>query len=120
MHWRLMDIPVFEKRTGEIDASVFNTIKLSRIRLKENLRFEAEGLRTLDLILDKDTWIVVDRAIHEIPVMAWTEFQDKGRDNLHLPIKCTKLYYHAHAPIIEKRVLECAVKRINELLHPEK
>ena len=116
MNWRLIDIPVYEKRPGEISASIYNNIRLGKIRLKQNLHLELEGLRSLEFILEDDAWIVVDRNLNELPVMAWTDFQIKGRDNLHLPIKCTILYYHAHAEKLEKQILDAACNYISELL----
>jgi len=116
MNWRLQDIPVFEKKETEIPAKVYNTIRLGKIRLKKNFRLEPDGLRSLDLILEDDAWIVVDRDLNDLPVMAWTDFQVRGRDNLHLPIQCKLLYYHQHAEKIQTMVLDFAYHKIEELL----
>ena len=116
MHWRLVDIPVFERKECELPANIYNTIHLGNIRFRHEFRFEPEGLRSLDLILDDRDWIVVDRDLNDLPVIAWTDFQTKGRDNLHLPVKCTLLYYHAHADKIEKTVLDYAFNKISELI----
>jgi hypothetical protein len=111
---RLEDIPVYEKKIKPIEANIFNAIRVRQLRLKKSLRFELKDLRTLDLILENDAWIVVDRSLNDIPVMAWIDFSH--RDNLHLPVECTILYYHAHAEKIEQKILEYAAVRVKEIL----
>jgi len=110
----LEDIPVYEKKTGQLDANLFNSIRVRQLRLKRSLRFEIKGLRTLDFILENDAWIVVDRDLNDIPVIAWTDFPH--RDNLHLPVVCTILYYHVHAEKLEEQILEYASIRVKEIL----
>ena len=106
MNSRLIDIPVYERKTCEISSVVFNKVRLELIRRRHGFRITPEGLRSLDLILEDDAWIVVDRDQNDLPVMAWTDFHVKGRTNLHLPIKCTVLYYHMHAAKIEDKIIE--------------
>ena len=108
----LDDIPVYEKASQALDAGRFNEIRVKQLRLKKSIRFELKGLRTLDLILENDAWIVVDRDLNDIPVLAWTDFPH--RDNLHKPVECTLLYYHAHAEKIKDQVLETAAEYLRE------
>ncbi|MDH5766446.1 MAG: hypothetical protein OEZ38_10570, partial [Gammaproteobacteria bacterium] len=69
-------------------------------------RFPIPKLKHLDLILQKDAWIVVDRALSDFPILAWTSFQTEHRDSLHEPIQCEIRIFHFAASMILKRTLE--------------
>ena len=116
MHWRLENIPVFEKKEYPIPADIFNTIRLGKIRKKKDFYFTSEKFRALAILLEDEEWIVVDRDLNELPVMAWTEFHKKGRNNLHLPVSSTFLSYHQHAETIAVKILDFAVESIQEIL----
>ena len=66
--------------------------------------------------MQKDAWIVVDRALHDYPIVAWTNFQIEHRDNVHEPIKCKILYFHANATMIKARTLEAKDNILSEEL----
>jgi hypothetical protein len=85
-------------------------------RLGKQVRFRIPGLKHLDLILQKDAWIVVDRALHDYPIIAWTEFEVKGREAIHEPIKCKIRYFHANATMIKARTLEAMDMLLSEEL----
>lgn len=85
-------------------------------RLGKQIRFRIPGLKHLDLILQKDAWIVVDRALYDYPIIAWTEFETEHRDNIHEPIKCKILYFHANATMIKTRTLEAMETVLSEEL----
>ena len=48
----------------------------------------------------------MDRAFNDIPVVAWVDFQGRGREQLHEPVACTIRYFHANAALILRRSLE--------------
>ena len=72
-------------------------------------------MRTLDFLLDEETWIIVDRSLNDIPVMAWLDFETKDR-SLHEPLNCTLNLYHVHATIIQPRVIEAMTLLLGEKL----
>lgn len=106
MRSRLDDLPVFETRLGTVPAADYNLVQIALKRLGDPLRFELPRLRTLDLVLEKDAWIVVDRSLNDIPVLAWLDFRTVHRANLHEPIDCERRTYHTHALIIIDKVIE--------------
>ena len=85
-------------------------------QLGKQVRFRIPRLKHLDLILQKDAWIVVDRALYDYPIVAWTEFETKHRENLHEPIKCKIRYFHANATMIKSRTLEAMEMLLSEEL----
>lgn len=106
MSSHLNDIPIFEQQASRVAAADFNLVQIALNRLGEPLRIPLTGLRSLDLILERGAWIVVDRNLNEIPVLAWTDFQTEGRGTLHEPIPCLLKTYHIHAPMILTQVTE--------------
>ncbi len=116
MYSRHDEVPVFEYRDGVIDAPYYNTVQTAFRRLGEEIRFSIPQLKTLDLILQRDAWIVVDRALNDIPVAAWTNFDTARREALHAPVHCQLRLFHASAGVIIKRVLEAMELLLGERL----
>ena len=114
---RLEGIPRYKTLTTSVPASMYNEVRLALLRLNDTIRFPITGLRTLQLILDKDTWVVVDASLNDVPVLAWTGFEAVQRDNLHEPISCKLYMYHAHATIIVDVVLRELHKELDNRLH---
>lgn len=106
MRSRLDDLPVFETRHVNVRAEDFNLVYIALKRLGSPLRVELPRLRTLDLVLEKDAWIVVDRSLNDIPVVAWIDFNVSHRQTLHEPVACERRTYHTHALLIIDKVFE--------------
>lgn len=106
MRSRLDDLPVFETRQVTMRAEDYNLVHIALKRLGNPIRVELPRLRTLDLILEKDAWIVVDRSLNDIPVIAWIDFNVSHRETLHEPVPCERRSYHTHALIIVDKVIE--------------
>jgi hypothetical protein len=104
MSGRLDDIPVFERKQTTVPAADFNLVQIALNRLGEPLHIPLTVLRSLELILERESWIVVDRDLNDIPILAWTDFQSGGRTTLHAPIPCQLKTYHLHAPVILEQV----------------
>ena len=111
----LTDIPVYQKLKTAVSAEHFNLVQIALKRLGSPIRLELPKLRTLDFLLDQETWIIVDRTLNDIPVMAWLDFETKDR-GLHEPLNCTLNLYHAHANIIHPRVIEAMTLLLGEQL----
>lgn len=116
MYIRHDEVPVFEYRDGVIDAVHYNTVQTAFKRLGEEIRLRIPRLKTLDLILQRDAWIIVDRAFNDVPIAAWTNFDIERRDALHTPVHCQLRLFHANAGILIKRVLEAMELLLGEQL----
>jgi len=116
MKSKLEDLPTFETLQVVVEAIHYNLVQVALRRLGSPLRFELPKLRTLDLHLEHDAWIVVDNSLNDIPVMAWVDFDTSERDNLHKDIPCTLKIYHSHASILIEKVLEAMTLLIGEQL----
>ena len=116
MYTRLDDIPIFELRDGKISALHFNHVQVALNRLGSSLRYPIPKLKHLDLILQKDAWIIVDRVLNDIPIAAWTDFKTEHREDLHQPIPCKLRIYHANANLILDRTLDAMELLLGEEL----
>lgn len=119
MYTRYREVPVFQYCDSELGATHFNHVQIAFKRLGEGIRLTIPGLKHLDLILQKDAWIIVDRVLNDVPVVAWTDFETHHRTNLHEPIRCRLRFYHAHASLILERTLEAMELLLGEKLSPE-
>ncbi len=118
---RIHDMPAYETRSDQLDASLYNLWRRARLHLPMPLRIELPELKQMVLIIENDSWVVVDPCQYDMPVLAWLDFQDAGRDNLHMPVDCTINYYHYLADRIRGKVLtlmtEALEDRLNEAGH---
>jgi hypothetical protein len=110
------EVPTLRVHDSKVNANYYNHALFALKRLGKQIRFRIPKLKHLDLILQKDAWIVVDRALHDYPIVAWTEFEIKGRENVHEPIKCKIRYFHANATMIKARTLEAMEMLLSEEL----
>lgn len=111
----LTDIPIYQTSKTTVSAEHFNLVQIALKRIGSPIRLKLPKLRTLDFLLDEETWIIVDRSLNDIPVMAWLDFETKDR-GLHEPLHCTLNLYHAHANIIQTRVIEAMTLLLGEKL----
>lgn len=116
MRSRLDNIPTFSVRKSQLRAPDFNLVRIALKRLGKPIRLELPGLRTLDLILEKDLWVIVDRSLNDIPVVAWLNFDEAKRSTLHEPIPCQRRTYHTHATIIIDKAFEAMHLLLGEKL----
>ena len=100
------EVPMLDCRPGNVDADYFNLAQTALKRIEEQIRFRIPKLNHLDLILQQDAWIVVDRVLNDMPVVAWTDFQTEGRDNQHEPVPCEIRLYHFAARMILNKTLD--------------
>ena len=116
MRSRLDDIPTFSVRESQLRAQDFNLVRIALKRLGTPIRLELPRLRTLDFILEKDLWVIVDRSLNDIPVVAWLDFDESSRTTLHEPISCQRRTYHTHAAIIIDKAFEAMHLLLGEKL----
>lgn len=116
MKSRIDKLPVYETLKVNVRAQDYNLTKIALKRISNPLRFEIPSLRSLDFYIADDIWVIVDRSLNDIPVVAWTDFDDKARSNLHKDIACSQRHYHRHANIILDKALEALQLLIGEKL----
>jgi len=117
MKTRIDDLPIMEQSQKTLDARLFNQIRLGLLRLGSPLRIRLEGLRSLDMLLDTEEWVIVDRSMDDLPVIAWRDFQICGRKALDAPVTCTALSFHQHADKIQQQALNYIAHYMDEHLH---
>ncbi|WP_316298845.1 hypothetical protein [Aliisedimentitalea sp. MJ-SS2] len=100
----------------KVDAKLYNMAKRAIARLGGDLRVPMRGLKTLDLIVQDEAWIIVDRALDDLPMAAWTDFQDAETRGLHEPVICELRYYHDKARLVIKKALRRMEEELGALL----
>ena len=105
MTTRIENMPVYATQADQMEAPLYNLWRRARLHLGSPLRLPLPGLKQMVLILEDDSWVVVDEVQYDMPVLAWVKFQDNDRDNLHKPIPCTLNYYHYLASRLRAKVM---------------
>jgi len=117
---RVADMPIYEQHQVAVSAPYYNLWRRARLHLKFPLRFSLESYRDLVMIIDNDEWLCADESNNDFPVLCWLDFEDKNRDNLHLPVKCHLNYYHFAAHKIHADILKLIEKELTLLLGNKK
>jgi hypothetical protein len=113
---RLADMPVYAQRPDAIDAAHYNLWRRARSRFGTPLRLVLPGLKGMALILDDHAWACVDASQNDLPVLAWVELEDAGRDAIHTPVPCQLNYYHFAASALRARVLDLMARELEARL----
>jgi hypothetical protein len=114
------EILILDSVPGHVEAQYFNVAQTALKRVGEQWRFKIPGLNHLDVILQEDAWIVVDRVLNDMPVAAWTNFQTEGRDNLHEPVACDIRIYHFAARMVLQTTLNAMENHLRQSLAEQK
>ncbi len=124
LYTRHNEVPLLHNREGKVEAVYYNEVQIALKRFGRQIRFPIPKLKHLDLILQKDAWIVVDRALNDFPILAWTDFQIEGRDSLQEAIQCEVRIFHFAASMILRRTLEAMDlmlgEQLSEIINDEK
>jgi hypothetical protein len=105
MYERLRDCPALNEYSSRIPAEVWNVWRRYWTQTHRQVCFGMEGLPPMSLLLDEREWVLTDSSLYDMPVLVWTDFQDKGRTTLHEPVACTVRDYHQGAAKIRDRAL---------------
>ena len=116
LYTRHDEVPQLASRKGKVHALYYNHVQTALKHLGPQIRLKIPKLKHLDLILQKDAWIVVDTVLNDIPVVAWTNFETDKRDSLHEPIQCEIRFFHFAASMILNRTLEAMEMMLGEQL----
>lgn len=112
-------MPRFETRAGQVKALHYNHVQTGLHRLHVKLRYRIPKLKHLDLILQKDAWIVVDHVLNDMPIIAWTNFETEHRKTLHQDINCEIRLFHYAAEKILERTLDAMELLLSEELEDD-
>ena len=116
LYTRHNEVMILDRRPGNVDPNYFNRAQTALKRIGEQIRFKIPKLSHLDLIVQEDAWIVVDRVLNDMPIVAWTDFETEGRDTLHEPVACEIRLYHFAARMILNRTLDAMEVMLGESL----
>ena len=119
MYWRHEEIVRLSAWPTKVEARHFNLARRAMARYQGELRLPMRGLKTLDLIVQEGAWIIVDRALNDLPIAAWTDFEIGEGRGLHEPVICELRYYHGHAGLVIKKVLRRMEEELSTLLDGE-
>ena len=110
------EVPVLHTREGKMEAIYFNHVQTAFKKLGPQIRLRIPKLKHLELLIQRDAWVVVDLALSEFPILCWTKFQSQHRDNLHEPVQCEVRYFHYGASMIYNKTIEGMELMLGELL----
>lgn len=110
MYTRHQEIPVLSAWPSKVSAQRYGLVRRALGRTPPTIRISLRGLKTLDMILQRDAWILIDRSLNDLPVAAWVDFDDTDDRALHQDVMCELRYYHGHAGIVTAR----ALRRLDE------
>lgn len=111
----LWDVPALDEYPSRVPAAVYNLWRRYWMRHAKPLRLPLENLPPMVLELDERLWVCVDASFNDLPVLAWSDFQDAGRA-LHEPVACTVTQFHFAASAIRNRALEAMAETLARLL----
>ncbi len=61
------EVTALDSKPGTVDAHYFNVAQTALKHIPGPIRFKIPTLNHLDLILQEDAWIIVDRVLHDMP-----------------------------------------------------
>lgn len=116
---RIADVPYCAQRDDEVEAKLYNLWRRAKRRFTMPLRLPLLDYPGFVMILEARAWVCADERQNDIPILAWVEFEDEGRDALHLPVKCKLNYYHFAASKVRAHSLELVQAELEKRLHDD-
>lgn len=116
---RIADVPYCAQRDDEVEAKLYNLWRRAKRRFTMPLRLPLLDYPGFVMILEARAWVCADERQNDIPILAWVEFEDEGRDALHLPVKCKLNYYHFAASKVRVHSLELVQAELEKRLHDD-
>jgi hypothetical protein len=113
---RVSDVPVYVQREAELPASLYNLWRRARNHLMLPVRFPLDDHHGMVMIIEEHELVCVNETQNDLPYLAWLEFEDKGRDALHTPVRCKLNYYHYAASKFRAKSLDQMQRGLEQLL----
>ena len=117
---RVEGMPVYAQYDEMLPAKLYNLWRRAKLHFVLPLRIELDGYRSLVMVLEEHEWVCVDERQNDMPVLAWIEFEDQGRESIHLPVKCKLNHYHFAADKVRAASLELMEASLEKKLLNEK
>lgn len=80
------------------------------------VRFPLDDHHGMVMIIEEHELVCVNETQNDLPYLAWLEFEDKGRDALHTPVRCKLNYYHYAASKFRAKSLDQMQRGLEQLL----
>lgn len=112
-------LPPLRVISSNIQASVYNSIRLGLLRLNNPLVYRPPKFRSIKCILTNDKWVCLDEACNSLPIVVWREFHIKNRA-IHQDVPCTAYVYHFMAGYILGTVLYDVEEYINKNIQKQR
>lgn len=119
MYERLRDCPTLNEYPSRIPAEIWNVWRRYWRHTHRPTCFGLESLPPMSLLLDEREWVLVDSSLYDIPIVTWTDFQDKCRMTLPAPVPCTVREYHQGATKIRDKALLLMAEELEARLRQE-
>lgn len=116
MYERLRDCPALSEFPSRIPAEIWNVWRRYWVRIHRPTCFGLESLPPMSLLLDEREWVLVDSSLYDMPVVAWSDFQDVGRTALHEAVPCTVRDYHQGASKVRNQALRLMAEELETRL----
>ncbi len=111
---RIHDMPALAQRPDRLEAEHYNLWRRARRHLGSPIRLPLEEMHGVELLLEDEAWVCVNTLQNDLPILAWTDFEDAGRLALHIPVRCRLNYYHFAASKYRARALEVGMRELRE------
>lgn len=113
----MRDLAPIRSLPKTVQARHFNRVRLALLRVSNPLRVSLTGrVHRADMVLRDDAWFCVDRCADDLPLIAWTNFQLRGR-NLIDPVHCTLHLYHSHSGLLIGPALSMLDQVLDRMLY---
>jgi len=116
---RVDSTPVYQQRTDQIEANLYNLWRRVRSRYKLPIRIEPQDNPGIAIILEDGIWLCVNARANDMPILAWLDFKDHEQDALFSPVACTINYYHFAATRYRHYTLQAMHPALENLLTGE-
>ncbi len=114
---RVGDLPVYVQRDDEIGAGIYNLWRRARLRYPCPIRIRLPGYPGMVMILEEHEWVCANERQNDLPVLAWVDFEDRGRSALHEQVRCKLNYYHFAASKLRAPALRLMAESLDRALH---
>lgn len=109
-------MPVYAQRQDVVTAKLYNLWRRAKLHFPCPIRLPLADFPGMVMILEEREWVCANERQNDLPVLAWVEFEDKGRDALHKPVSCKLNYYHFAASKMRARTLELMEEMLERYL----
>lgn len=116
---RVGDVPIYEQRKDQVTAKLYNLWRRAKLHFTLPIRLPLTDTQGFVMLVEQHELVCVNELQNDLPVLAWVDFEDKGRDALHEPVKCKLNYYHFAATKIRAQALEVMEQSLDQRLHDE-